>query len=159
MTSQIFSILPTLVSVLFAVVGRGRRPGWTACRLRGAAHEPGESQLSDVKLSVGEVAVNVPRNVLPPSLRHHVHAHAALAHFGRIGAGDVAEFLEAAVVPVDAAVGALRAQVIETQTLDRLHRVARAAVLQRRLLEVARPADVARQRAAAAERRASCRES
>ena len=46
----------------------------------------------------------------------------------------------------------MRAQVVQAHAFDRLHRVGRSAVLQRRLLQVARAADVARQRAAAAER-------
>ena len=85
-------------------------------------------------------------------LGHHVHTDAALAHFGRVGAGHVAVFLETLIVPVDAAVGTLRAEVVETQPLDGLHRISRPAILQRGLLEVARAADVARDRAAAADR-------
>ena len=50
-------------------------------------------------------------------LRDHVDAHAALAHLGRIGAGHVAELLEAAVVPVHAAVRAVGAQVVEAHAL------------------------------------------
>ena len=92
-------------------------------------------------------------------LRHHVDANPALPHFGRVGAGHVADFLEAAVIPVHAAVGALRAQVVQPQAFDGLHGVAGPAELQRRLLEVARAADVARERAAAADRKLSSPES
>ena len=83
--------------------------------------------------------------------RHHVDAHAALAHFRRVGAGHIAELFKAAVVPIHAGVGALGAEVVEAEAFNRLHRVARAAELERGLLEVARAADVARQRAAAAD--------
>src|SRR6185503_2292721 len=48
-------------------------------------------------------------------------------------------------------VRALRAEVVEAHAFDRLHRVGRAAELERRLLQVARAADVAIQRAAAAD--------
>ena len=58
--------------------------------------------------------------------RHHVDADAALPHFGGVGAGDVADFLEAAVVPIHAAVGALRAEVVQADAFDRLHRVGRS---------------------------------
>ena len=105
----------------------------------------------------GEVAEELPVERVAAVARHHVDAHAALAHFGGIGAGDVADFLEARVVPVDTAVGALRAEVVEPKAFDGLHRVARAAVLERRLLQLARAADVARQRAAAAERERGAR--
>src|SRR6185436_3043538 len=43
-----------------------------------------------------EIAKEVAMETVAAVLRDHVHAHAALAHFGRVGAGDVAEFLEAA---------------------------------------------------------------
>ena len=112
---------------------------------------PGELQLSDAKLRWRSCQNDAAERVAAV-LGHHVDAHAALAHFGRVGAGHIADFLEAAVVPVHAAVGALGAQVVQAQAFDGLDRVARAAVLQRRLLEVARAADVARQRAAAADR-------
>ena len=57
--------------------------------------------------------------------------HAALADFGRIGAGHIAELFEAAVVPIHTGVGALRAEIVEAKAFNRLHSVAGSAVLQR----------------------------
>src|SRR5439155_13940693 len=84
--------------------------------------------------------------------RHHVDADAALTHFGGVGARHVADFLQALIVPVHAAVGAVGTQVVQPNSLDGLHGVGRPPILQRRLLQAARAADIARQRAAAANR-------
>ena len=62
--------------------------------------------------------------------RNHVDADAALRHFGGVGARHIADLLPAAVVPVDAAVRAVRAEVVEAHPLDRLHRVVGAFVIQ-----------------------------
>ncbi len=121
-------------------------------RLQDAVDEAGRAAVVGLEAFAGVVHDDRAAERVAAVARHHVDAHAALAHFGRIGAGHVAELFEARVVPVDAAVGALRAEVVEAQAFNRLHRVAGAAELERRLLQVARAADVARQRAAAAER-------
>ena len=93
----------TLVRLLFGV--EGRVAGEVAARARLAerrrpavVRRPRRRRVVAEHDAVERVAA---------VLRHHVDAHAALAHLGRVGAGDVADFLEAAVVPVDAAVGAV----------------------------------------------------
>ena len=72
----------------------------------------------------GPVAEELPAELIAAIARHHVDAHAALAHLGGVGAGDVADLLEARIVPVDATERALRAEVIEAQAFDGLHGVA-----------------------------------
>jgi len=62
---------------------------------------------------VGEVAECLTAERISAVAGHHVHAQPALAHLGGIGAGDVAQFFEAGVVPVDAAELTLRFEIVE----------------------------------------------
>ena len=88
---------------------------------------------------------------------YHVDTNAALSHFDGIGPCHIADFLQAAVVPVHAAVRAVRAQVVQPHSLDRLHGVDRAPVEQRRLLQATRAANVTRDGAGAAHEKVGSR--
>src|SRR5687767_4520269 len=78
------------------------------------------AQVARLPSFAGEVPEHRSAEGIAPVLRNHVDADAALRHLGGIGPGDVTELREAAVVPVDAAVRAVRLEVVQPHPIDGL---------------------------------------
>ena len=89
------------------------------------------AQVVDVPTFAREVSEHHATEGVAAILGHHVDPDAALCHFRRVRACDIADFLPASVVPVHAAVGAVGLQVVQAEAVNGLDRICRALVVQR----------------------------